>query len=205
PPYAEIQHIASHDPQNWLYPWTVFDAMGDSPQPESYSRLLHSLQHCSSQQSWKVLEEMRCRVLPLGVDDLALLMVRAVHNDNLELALRHLHLLRSRTSKLRCPPPLEPIQALIQLVAERNHPRLAVDIAEWFELSGDAKLPKGTWVSCLASSAANLYHDGLEASWARVLLFPDNTITEGLRTVVLQAAKCLELAELSQEASISLT
>lgn len=41
PRYAEIQHIASHDPQNWLYPWTVFDAMGDSPQPESYSRLLH--------------------------------------------------------------------------------------------------------------------------------------------------------------------
>ncbi|KAJ3526082.1 hypothetical protein NMY22_g10316 [Coprinellus aureogranulatus] len=171
PRYTEIKRIVSHDPQNWLYPWAISDTIAGSRQRECYRYLLNSLRHCPSQQSWRVLEEMRRCGLSLSHSELSLFLLRTAQNDNLELALRYLHLLR-----------------------------LICDIAEWFELSSDVKLSKGVWVSCLAASAGNLYPDGLEASWARILAFPNPSITRGLQTIVLQAAKRLKLAELTAEA-----
>ncbi|KAF5325675.1 hypothetical protein D9611_000149 [Ephemerocybe angulata] len=164
PRYSDIQRITAHDPDNWLYPWAIFDAMmKDGKTSEAFAyifyvrltklKLAHEDEARSSPPHGIVLQEMRQHKIPLDSNMLGELISRAIYNNNLELSLRYLYLLRSQNHS---PIPIDSVQPIITLAARQNHSRLAIDIALWYDSVGE-KLPKSVWTSCLASAATTLY------------------------------------------------
>lgn len=171
--------------------------MKDGKTSEAFAYIFYSVHHSclASAHLSKVLQEMRQRKIPLDSNMLGELISRAIYNNNLELSLRYLYLLRSQNHS---PIPTDSVQPIITLAARQNHSRLAIDIALWYDSVGE-KLPKSVWTLCLASAATTLYTEGILVSWSKIHSFPDTTLTCGLLTVVLQATKRLKLPELSDE------
>lgn len=74
-------------------------------------------------------------------------------DGNLELALRYFHEMKS----LGMMPTVKSIQNVVQLAAELSFPRLAIDIADWYESKSTKPLGKNIWLKCLAASAQEYY------------------------------------------------
>ena len=54
-------------------------------------------------------------------------------------------------------PELSAVQAVIMLAAESGYPRLALDLATYFEDISHRRLGDEVWIACLYSSAQALY------------------------------------------------
>ena len=72
---------------------------------------------------------------------------------NLEMAMRYLFAMKSRN----IVPELSAVQAVIMFAAEIGYPRLAFDLATYFEDNSHRRMGDDVWVACLYSSAQALY------------------------------------------------
>lgn len=70
-------------------------------------------------------------------------------------------------------PELLAVQAVIILAAESGYPRLALDLATYFEDVSHRRLGDAAWVACLHSAAQSLYVSFTHASpFLQYLLLP---------------------------------
>jgi pentatricopeptide repeat protein len=83
----------------------------------------------------------------------ALLIRRYLADSNLEMAFKLLVEMESRG----LTPTLNTAEDVIILAARRRMPRLALEMAENFEVSSVRRLGMHVWVSCLLSSSESLY------------------------------------------------
>ena len=76
-----------------------------------------------------------------------------VRDGNLEMAVQYLFAMKSQN----IVPELSAVQAVIILAAESGYPRLALDLATYFEDVSHRRLEDAAWVASLYSSAQNFY------------------------------------------------
>jgi pentatricopeptide repeat protein len=76
-----------------------------------------------------------------------------VRDGNLEMATQYLFAMKSQN----IVPELSAVQAVIILAAESGYPRLALDLATYFEDVSHRRLEDAAWVACLYSAAQALY------------------------------------------------
>ena len=81
------------------------------------------------------------------------LITQVASDKNLELALRFFNDSKSRG----LAPQMKAVQNIVLLAAERGHPRLAIDIATWYESQSVKLLEPSVWLSCLASSEQDYF------------------------------------------------
>ncbi len=141
------------------------------------------------------------------------LIVMYTEDRNLELALRYLHEIKSR----ELTPGVKAIKNIVMLAAELGHPRLAIDIATWFESKFDTPLDKIVWLKCLAGSAQEFYVspfflpfplfslcyavqvDGVTHCWNLLVNKFDVTPDEGVCLDVLHTAARYGLTDLATD------
>ncbi|TFK18919.1 hypothetical protein FA15DRAFT_674904 [Coprinopsis marcescibilis] len=147
---SKLVKIAS-DGGNWLYSWSISDAFSTiATRNLCLEQLVHGLRFYNSRYLWKALAG------PTSTDSFLVcrLMSRAVASKNLELALQHLHTLRTRG----LPPNPDAVNRLVLLCAFYNQPRLANDIAKWFEATYPVhKFDRSIWLECAAASSFARY------------------------------------------------
>jgi pentatricopeptide repeat protein len=78
---------------------------------------------------------------------------RLTADGRLEAALQYLHSMKTQD----LVPELPAVEAVITLAADIGYPRLAIDLATSFELISLRRIDQVVWMSCLRSSAENLY------------------------------------------------
>ena len=83
----------------------------------------------------------------------ALLIQRHIDDSNVEMAFKLLVEMEDRG----LTPTLRTAERMITLAAQRRMPRLAIELAENFEVSSVRRLDPYVWVSCLLSSSEALY------------------------------------------------
>lgn len=76
-----------------------------------------------------------------------------VRDGNLEMSIQYLFAMKSQN----IVPELSVVQAVIILAAENGYPRLALDLATYFENVSHRRLGDAVWVACLYSAAQSLY------------------------------------------------
>jgi len=76
-----------------------------------------------------------------------------VRDGNLEMAIQYLFAMQSQN----IVPELSAVQAVIIFAAESGYPRLALDLAIYFEDISHRRLGDAAWVACLYSAAQNFY------------------------------------------------
>ena len=81
------------------------------------------------------------------------IILRYTLDSNLEVALQYLYAMKAR----KLVPELRAIEAVVTLAAHSGYPRLAIDLASWFEDASIRRLDQAVWMSCLRSSADSLY------------------------------------------------
>lgn len=81
------------------------------------------------------------------------LIVMYTEDGNLELALHYFHEIKSR----ELTPGVRAVKNIVLLAAELGHPRLAIDIATWFESKYNISIDNRAWLKCLAASAQECY------------------------------------------------
>jgi pentatricopeptide repeat protein len=78
---------------------------------------------------------------------------RYVTDENLEVALQYFYAMKSRG----ITPDLRSAQAVVILAAQQGYPRLAIDLARWFEEISVRRLDHAAWMNVLIASANSLY------------------------------------------------
>lgn len=76
-----------------------------------------------------------------------------IHCGNLEMAIQYLFAMKSQN----IVPELSAVQGVIILAAESGYPRLAFDLATYFEDNSHRRVGDDVWVACLYSAAQALY------------------------------------------------
>lgn len=102
---------------------------------------------------WKILDKMNELGVQPNTPTYSFLINMFTADGNLELALRYFHEMKS----LEMTPSVKSIQNMVQLAAELSFPRLAIDIADWYESKYTKPLGKDIWLKCLAASAQEYY------------------------------------------------
>lgn len=78
---------------------------------------------------------------------------RYATDENLEVALQYFYAMKSR----KIIPDIRSAQAIVILAAQQGYPRLAIDLARWFEEVSVRRLDHTPWMNILISSANSLY------------------------------------------------
>jgi pentatricopeptide repeat protein len=156
---------------HWLDAWAIFDDMllvGIEPTANIFNHLLHvchptSIVSCpyvwqaqrsrSSLYVWPVIEKMNEMNITPNAATFSFIIDRYTTAGNLELALQYLHSMKAHN----LVPELPAVEAIVTLTADRGYPRLAIDLATWFEDTSIRRLDQAVWMSCLRSSADSLY------------------------------------------------
>ena len=102
---------------------------------------------------WKILDKMNELGVQPNNTTYSFLINIYTADGNLELALRYFHEMKS----LELIPTVKSIQNMVQLAAELSFPRLAIDIADWYESRSTRPLGRNAWLKCLAASAQEYY------------------------------------------------
>ena len=76
-----------------------------------------------------------------------------IQGGNLEMAIQYLFAMKSQN----IVPELSAVQAVVILAAESGYPRLALDLATYFENVSHRRLEDVAWVACLYSAAQYFY------------------------------------------------
>lgn len=76
-----------------------------------------------------------------------------INSGNLEMAMQYLFAMESQD----IVPELSAVQAVIIFAAESGNPRLAYDLATYFEGNSHRRVGDDVWVACLYSAAQDLY------------------------------------------------
>jgi len=94
---------------------------------------------------------------------------------------------------------MKAIKSVVMLAAELGYPRLAIDMATWFESKSNTLLDKSVWLKCLAGSAQELYGDGVTHCWSIMVDKFDVTPDEGVCLAVLNTAARHGLTDLATD------
>ncbi|KAF8894120.1 hypothetical protein BD779DRAFT_1669601 [Infundibulicybe gibba] len=195
--YNALMFAAAHD-ACWFETWAILDDMlllGVKPTAATFNHLIHAQRQKSSPYLWKVVEKMEELNIPPNSGTFTLIIQRFVADGNLELALQYFHAMRA----LKFVPELRAAQSMVSLTAQQGYPRLAIDLAVWFEQNSIRRLEHAAWMNCLISSADNLYADGVLTCWKMVVEDLNLTPDEGLCVAVLNTAARHGLPDLATD------
>ncbi|KAF9461287.1 hypothetical protein BDZ94DRAFT_1283531 [Collybia nuda] len=195
--YTSLIHAASRD-GSWLDAWAIFDDMilaGIKPNVGVFNWLIHAQRHRGSPYLFEVVNKMN----ELGVAPTATtfhhIVQRYVLAENLEVALQYFYAMKNRN----IIPDVRSAQAIISLASQKGYPRLAIDLARWFEEVSVRRLDHTVWMNILIASANCLYEEGVLLSWKMAVqefkIAPD----EGLCSVVLHTAARHGLPDLATD------
>ncbi|KAM6501116.1 hypothetical protein JOM56_004130 [Amanita muscaria] len=183
----------------WLQAWAILDDMllvGIKPDVTIFNHLIHAHRHRPSPLLWKALDKMdELGISPNGIT-YTFLISQFTADKNLELALRYFYDMKSRGLVAQ----MKAVQNIVLLAAELGHPRLAIDIAIWYESQSIKQLEPSTWLSCLASSAQECFTDGVLHCWKVVVEAFGVTPDEGTCVAVLHTAARHGLPDLATDA-----
>ncbi|KAJ7287590.1 hypothetical protein C8J57DRAFT_1048704 [Mycena rebaudengoi] len=169
---------------------------GVHPNATCFNHIIHAHRTLTSPHLHLVLRKMEQLGVVPNAATYTLIITRFTAEDNLEMALQHLHTMKDH----KLLPETTAAQAVIALAARQGHPRLAIDLAIWFEAQTVRKVENPIWLACLQSAAAELYAEGVIRCWytlvADLAVSPD----EGLCTLVLNTAARNGLPDLATDA-----
>lgn len=95
----------------------------------------------------------------------ALVMDRPIRARNLEMVVQYM----GEMVTLGLVPELQTAQGAVILATKRGHPRLAIEMANYFEESSVRRLDNEVWLNCLIGSAEDLYVSIFSTTIATVL------------------------------------
>lgn len=169
--YSALIRAAARE-SAWLDAWAIFDDMlllGFKPTTAIFNHLLHvcdtsfavplalmfqkAQRHRSSLSLWPVIRKMNEMNIAPNSSTFSYIIHRYTSDNNLEVALQYLYAMKAH----KLVPELPAIEAVVTLAAHRGYPRLAIDLATWFEDSSIRRLDHAVWMSCLRSSTDSLY------------------------------------------------
>ncbi|RPD57625.1 hypothetical protein L226DRAFT_503590 [Lentinus tigrinus ALCF2SS1-7] len=170
-------------------------AMGIQPDRHTFHQLMQALgsSEVPALLSYiKLMEEWSIRPNETTYE---IIITRLVENQRLENALQYL----SKLAPAGLSPTLRTAAAVVQCAADLGFPRLALDLADAFESTSIRRLESEVWVDVLVSCAEQLYAEGTERVWRKVVhemhLLPD----EGCCLQVLHTAARYGLSDLALE------
>ncbi|KAF9005254.1 hypothetical protein BDQ17DRAFT_1240470 [Cyathus striatus] len=162
--YNCLLSAAADDGGQWLEAWAILDDMilgGVKPNITSFNHLLRAQRGRSSVYMWAVVQKMEQMGISADTHFYTQIIDRFVQDKNLEMAVQYLFV----TKEVGLVPQLQAAEAVVALAAEQGHPRLAIDLIEWFEEESVRRMDHRPWLSCLIASAHDFYADGVMSSW----------------------------------------
>ncbi|KAI0705061.1 hypothetical protein C8T65DRAFT_653096 [Cerioporus squamosus] len=170
-------------------------AMGVHPDRQTFHHLMQALDPSDIPALLnyvKLMEEWSIRPNETTYE---ILITRFAETDRLELSLQFL----SKIAPAGLSPSLQTASAVVKCAADLGFPRLALDLADAFESTSIRRLEGEVWVDVLVSCAEQLYAEGTERVWHKVVnemhLLPD----EGCCLQVLHTAARHGLSGLALE------
>ncbi|PFH51122.1 hypothetical protein AMATHDRAFT_175667 [Amanita thiersii Skay4041] len=179
--------------------WAIFEDMvlvGVKPDISMINHLIYAHRQRSSLYLWLIIDRMNQLEITPNVVTFTLLINHFIADKNLELALRYFHDARARG----LVPQIKAMHNLVMLAANLNHPRLAIDLANWFEEKSAQHLDHSTWLACLSASAMECYAEGVLHCWKVVVEDQNLTPDQGVCVSVLNTAARHGLPDLATEA-----
>ncbi|TFK68711.1 hypothetical protein BDN72DRAFT_841509 [Pluteus cervinus] len=196
--YQNLLHSASRAGFA-LEAWAILDDMlliGLQPTTRPFYQLLWALRHKHSTYAWKVGQKMDQLRIPPDTTIFSLSIHRFIRDRNLEMALRHLYIARSRDIL----PTTTVVCAMTQLAAELGFPRLAVDLAISYGIQTTGLRNRLVWANCLRSSADHFYAEGVLTCWDVMKeSHLDLDLDEGLCSLLLDFAARTGLPNFADE------
>lgn len=102
---------------------------------------------------WKALENMEQNSILFNMSTYTIIIQRFASDGNLELAVQYLMEASQHDITIQLPA----IQTVVVLAAKLEMPRLAIDLAKWFESQTSRRLDHIVWMNCLISCAESPY------------------------------------------------
>ncbi|KAJ7725878.1 hypothetical protein DFH07DRAFT_758394 [Mycena maculata] len=171
-------------------------SVGVSPDATSFNHIIHAHRTEPTSLLPFVLRKMEEVGVAPNATTFTHLITRFASDENLEVALQHLHAMKAHNLL----PEIAAAQAVIILAAKQGYPRLALDLVIAFEAESIRKVEDFVWLACLHSSATNLYADGVLKSWYALVTDLAISPDEGLCTLVLHTAARNGLPDLATDA-----
>lgn len=138
---------------------------GIEPDLQSYNYLLESAAYQSMDITDAIFEEILRKGLIPNETTFGLIIQRHCNGLNLEHALQVLADLQQRGMQAT----LSTYQAIIPLACDKGHPRLALDLAEEFEATTFRRLEASDWMHILVACAEDLYANGVQRCWSKIV------------------------------------
>ncbi|KAG5637034.1 hypothetical protein H0H81_006029 [Sphagnurus paluster] len=157
--YTALINAAANDGR-WLDGWAILDDMisvGVKPDVAVFSGLLKFV--------WQVVGKMNELSIAPNANIFSSIIRRFLYHDNIELAVQYFYSMKER----KIIPEVQIAQSLVADVAQFGYPRLALDLATWFEEHSIRRLDHTIWVRCLIASGEALYTDGVVSCWTKVV------------------------------------
>ncbi|KAG5645196.1 hypothetical protein DXG03_006714 [Asterophora parasitica] len=195
--YTALMNAAAFE-GHWLDAWAILDDMvaeGISPDVTVFSALLKAQYRCSSQHIWKVVEKMKELGVAPNATIYSNIIRRFLDQGNLELAIQYFYAMKSH----EIIPDVHIAQSVIAHTAQAGYPRLALDLAAWFESVSIRRLDHTVWVRCLIASAEQLYEEGVYSCWKKVVHELKMKPGEGICISVLDTAARHGLPDLATD------
>jgi len=109
------------------------------------------------------------------------IILRYLEHSSIELALRYL----AEMGERQLAPTLKTMEGIIYTACKLHLPRLALDLAEAFEDSSVRRLDTQVWMDCLIACATDLWSEGVQRTWHKVVNELNITPDEGCCLAVL--------------------
>ncbi|KAF8894891.1 hypothetical protein CPB84DRAFT_1682582 [Gymnopilus junonius] len=172
---------------SWLFSWAIVDDMlkvGFRPTQTTFAHLIDAQRHRPSTNLWTAIERMNEFDIKPNVPIYSAIINCLVAQGNIEMAVQYVFSMKEQG----IIPEIATAQDVVILAAECGYSRLAIELATYFENTAIRQLESSAWISCLFSSARNLYIDGVLTCWPKVIndlnVLPD----EGVCLAVLNTA-----------------
>lgn len=161
-------------------------AMNVDIERSAWHALLQSTASEASLEMWRVVAEMEAAGIERSAQTYSFLIRRYLQSRDLEITLR-----LTTMALAHIPPVLEvdTAQEVIKLTAHMGHPRLALDLAERFELNSYRRFDLDVWMTLLISSAEYVYGPGVERAWSKVVIDFGSTPDEGTCVSILTSVE----------------
>ncbi|KIY44382.1 hypothetical protein FISHEDRAFT_51427 [Fistulina hepatica ATCC 64428] len=187
----------------YVLAWALLeDALATGVQLDTvfFNHLIFALRSRTLADVWKATAKMQELGVEFNTVTYSLIIIRLVADGNMEQALQYAIAAKESGITLE----LQTISSVVHLVCDCDHPRLALDLAKWYEGDSDRRLNPALWAKILESSAMCNYADGTIECWDKAVKRLSVSPTEGICNLVLNTAARYGLISLAEEALQSL-